>query len=426
VCCSGTLVTGDTPWTVVERREGLLVPVWICDIYHRRPEGPRAPPQRPSVDTGPDACARPGACRGRPAAAAGRRTHRCQSHDYRTVGRPLPAAGRRRHARPHPAARIAAPTGHRRASRRRCSPCAGRTASAHSAWPPAPASHRPPHTASWSATDCRPWRHATGATGEPIRRLRAPTPQRPGQHRRQETRPHPPDGGRAQMPRGMPRAVLTGTATAAATSIRTPRWTTTPARPPAPRAWPMRVRPPAPGSRSAPRNSKTTGAPPAPDEHLRLDSALASPDQRQGRTLPPHPAQKVGLPPALRLKKNGRPPSATGSIGTTATDPTPASRPGPQPTASPTCPNSRGARRLCGSVAPLPPSASGQGRRPPAPDVTAPPTPQRHRPARVTTWQRPPLSRARTTGPWAPATTRKITAETYGSTCLETWPKAVR
>jgi hypothetical protein len=49
----------------------------------------------------------------------------------------------------------------------------------------------------------------------------------------------------------------------------------------------------------------------------------------------------VGLPPALHLRGRaaGRL-QLTGSTGTTATDPTPASRAEPQPTVSPTCPNS--------------------------------------------------------------------------------------
>jgi hypothetical protein len=74
------------------------------------------------------------------------------------------------------------------------------------------------------------------ATGEPVHRLRAPAPRRPGPHRRQETRPHPRTAADTRCS-GVPRAAPT----APAPRRRRPPLPahrpepTTPAQPPAPR-----------------------------------------------------------------------------------------------------------------------------------------------------------------------------------------------
>lgn len=102
----------------------------------------------------------------------------------------------------------------------------------------------------------------------------------------------------------------------------TPPWTTTPASP-TPKTCPTRRPPSAPAS----CGERSPGSPPRASlrtrparqrlgllqEHLArhlprtgrqpsLDEALAAADQRQGRTLPSHPARRVGLHPALHLK----------------------------------------------------------------------------------------------------------------------------
>ena len=116
----------------------------------------------------------------------------------------------------------------------------------------------------------------------------------------------------------------------------TPRSTTT--RPPPPPSaccaarWPGS--PPAASSSSgscpttAPPTAPTPGATPAPNSAItpEADPALPAPDQRQDRTLPPHPGRRLGLPPPLPQRdRNAERPCPAGSTSTTTTGPTPPS-----------------------------------------------------------------------------------------------------
>ena len=59
--------------------------------------------------------------------------------------------------------------------------------------------------------------------------------------------------------------------------------------------------------------------------HPEADPPLPAPDQRQDRTLPPHPGRRLGLPPALPSESPAEKPCRPGSTSTTITGPTPPS-----------------------------------------------------------------------------------------------------
>ena len=87
------------------------------------------------------------------------------------------------------------------------------------------------------------------------------------------------------------------------------------------------------------------------------------PDQRQGRTLQPHPARRMGLRPTLDLRRPTHPRLTAGSTSTTITDTTPPSAAHPS-AASATCPGTtarpRAGRRALPAWGRAYPSAASQ------------------------------------------------------------------
>ena len=195
------------------------------------------------------------------------------------------------------------------------------------AWRPRPC------TRSWPATAARGWRTWTGPPARAGPPLRARPARRAGPRRRQEARQHPrrrrlahpgPRPGQAQpqahrdpaAPQARRRSWATATCTPPSTTTPawpTPRSSPTSARTPPPRSWP------APHAwfaaaghhhRTRPHRQRLLlpvprpGATPCADagHHPQAHPALPAADQRQSRTLPPHPARRMGLRPALPLR----------------------------------------------------------------------------------------------------------------------------
>ena len=234
---------------------------------------------------------------------------------YRAMG----AAGMAdRSCRPH---RVPNRTPHRW-SARSCT-CGGSSAWARSRSARRCTCRPPPCTRSWSAAGSTGSRTSTGRTGEPIRRYEH---DHPGAliHVDVKKLGNIPDGGGwryvGRQQGGRNRAAHPGQATqqpprpAIGTRLCTPSSTTTPASP-TPRStttnrrhrpaccaarWPGSPPAASPSSGCSP----TTAPPTVPalgadlrraGHHAQEDPALPAPDQRQDRTLPPHPGRRLGL-----------------------------------------------------------------------------------------------------------------------------------
>ena len=166
--------------------------------------------------------------------------------------------------------------------------------------------------------------------------LRARPPRLADPRRRHQVRQHPrrrrlalrrpsskATSNRAGHRADAPANAATPTGPRSAPRSCTPSSTTTPASP-TPRSAPTRRPPPRSASCSAPWPGSPTAASPssgccpttapayrsyawrdacaAARDHPQTDPALPAPDQRQDRTLPPHPGRRLGLRPVLRLR----------------------------------------------------------------------------------------------------------------------------
>ena len=275
--------------------------------------------------------------RGRLAAAPGRRTVPGLGHHRAALGRPLPRSSARPAwstgpAGPHRSPRRT-PTRDRAADHRSCgcSAAGGRPGSpTGSGCTPRPCTGSCTRYGLARLVD-RPG-HRAGSGPRSIRRYEHDRARRPGPRRHQEARQDPrrrrlapgSHGRAAGAQRNDRRSAGAGLrATCTTPSTTTPGWPTARSSPTRRKETAAGVLAPRPRLVRRPRHHRRAGAhrqrlllplascaptPCGDDDHAQADPALPAPDQRQGRTVQPHPARGMGLRPRLPHRSRTRQP----------------------------------------------------------------------------------------------------------------------